>query len=203
MNLLDSKHIPRIEPDLVAAYGTLATSLISDILDRLTGLCGLRPYHAGGRMVGTALTVKTREGDNKAIHDALEIAQPGDVIVVDGAGDVTRALIGEIVAERGLAIGVAGFVVDGAIRDVETIARMDIPCYARSVSHLGPYKTGPGRINQPIACGGSVVNPGDLVVGDADGVIALSPATARRIIDDVRALEAAEITKIADLRNRS
>ena len=201
---MDSSNVnPPIGPDLIEAYGSLATSLISDILDRQTGLFGLGPYHSGKPMVGRALTVKTREGDNRTIHEALQIAAEGDVIVVDGAGMLSRALIGEIIVEKALAIGVAGFVIDGAIRDVETIRTMEMPCYARGVSHLGPYKTGPGTINRPIACGGSVVMPGDLMVGDADGVIALSEITARRILDEVRAKEADETAKITAIRSNA
>lgn len=190
-----------ISPDLVAAYRTLATSLISDVLDRQCGLYGLVPYHDGTPLVGRALTVKTREGDNKIIHQALQMAGAGDVIVVDGAGYLNRALIGEIIAEKAMSQEVAGFVIDGAIRDVESIRKMDMPCYARGVTHLGPYKTGPGTINQPIACAGSVVMPGDLVVGDADGVIALPEAVARRILADVRAKGEDETAKIAELRS--
>ncbi|MFV0490290.1 MAG: RraA family protein [Pseudorhodobacter sp.] len=189
-----------ISPDLVSAYEKLATSLISDTLDRQTGLYGLVPYHNGKSLVGRALTVKTREGDNKIIHEALQLAHPGDVLVIDGAGHLTRALIGEIIVMKARAIGVAGFVIDGAIRDAEAIRTMDMPCYARGVSHLGPYKTGPGVINQPVACAGSVVMPGDLIVGDADGVIALPVQTAQRILEDVRARGADEASKIAALQ---
>lgn len=189
-----------IAPDLIEAYSVLSTSLISDILDRQTGLYGLTPYHNGRSMVGRAMTIKTREGDNSIIHEALEQAGDGDVIVVDGAGHLTRALIGEIIVQKAMARGVAGFVIDGAIRDVSAIRSLDMPCYARGVSHLGPYKTGPGTINQPIACAGAVVMPGDLVVGDADGVIALPESTARRILGEVREKEEDERDKIAALR---
>lgn len=189
-----------VKIDIVSAYHGIATSLISDCLERLTGMHGLLPYHNGSPLVGTALTIKTREGDNQIIHQALKQVQPGQVIVVDGAGDTSRALIGEIIAEHALARGAAGFVIDGAIRDVETISKMGLPVFARGVSHLGPYKTGPGLIGQAIACAGSVVMPGDLIVGDADGVIALSFAEAKRILSSVKAKHNHEAEKIAAIR---
>ena len=195
-----SSFTTQVGSELIEAYGTLATSLVSDILDRQIGMYGLLPYHDGSAMVGRAFTVKTREGDNRAIHEALDQTMPGDVIVVDGAGLLMRALIGEIIVEKALSIGVAGFVIDGAIRDVEAIREMSMPCYARGVSHLGPYKTGPGTLNQPIACCGSVVMPGDLVLGDADGVIALSASTAQRILAEVRSKGEHETKKIAAIR---
>lgn len=186
--------------DTALAYKDISTSLISDCLDRLTGMYGLLPHHNGSHLVGTALTVKTREGDNQIIHQALKQAQPGQVIVVDGAGDTTRALIGEIIVEQAIASGIAGFVIDGAIRDVDTISKMGLPVYARGISHLGPYKTGPGIIGKPIACAGSVVVTGDLIIGDADGVIALSLAEAARILSDVQAKGKHEADKIAAIR---
>lgn len=185
---------------VISAYKGMSTSLISDCLDRLTGMYGLLPYHNGSPLVGTAITVKTREGDNQIIHEVLKQAKPGQVIIVDGAGDTTRALIGEIIAEQAIASGIAGFVIDGAIRDVDAISKMGLPVYARGVSHLGPYKTGPGLIGKSIACAGSVVMPGDLIVGDADGVIALSLAEAERILADVQAKGNHEAEKIATIR---
>lgn len=186
----------QVAPDLLRQYATIATSLISDNLDRLPGAVGLRPYHAGGQMVGTALTVRTRQGDNLAIHAALKIARPGDVIVVDGGGDLSQALIGEIIMANAESLGLAGFVLDGAIRDVSAIRQSWLPCYARGVIHRGPYKNGPGQINAPVSVGGLVVNPGDLVVGDEDGVIAVSPELAVQLLPGIRAQEDRERQKL-------
>jgi RraA family protein len=138
-------------------------------------------------MVGVAFTVRTRPGDNLAIHKALEFVGPGDVIVVDGGGDETRALIGEIMMNIARQRGAAGYVIDGAIRDAAAIAAADFPVFARAAFHRGPYKYGPGEINVPVSIGGMVVTPGDIVVGDDDGVLAFPPAIAPTLLEAVHA----------------
>ena len=146
-------------------------------MDRLHGAVGLRPVPAtlgDTRLVGPALTVLTRPGDNLVVHKALDLARPGYVIVVDGAGDETRALVGDLLCRYAAARGVAGLVVDGAVRDIRDLATLGLPVFARSVSHLGPFKNGPGEIGVPISVGGMAVTAGDLVVGDDDGVVAVS-----------------------------
>ena len=163
---------PRPAEAALAPLHDLAVPLLSDCMGRLYGAVGLRPYHRGGRMVGPAFTVKTRPGDNLMIHQALDLAQPGDVIVVDGGGEVANALLGEIMLRWAVARKLGGFVIDGAIRDVEAYARSDFPCFARGQSHRGPYKDGPGEINVPVCIGGMAVCPGDVMIGDADGVLA-------------------------------
>lgn len=190
-----------VAEDLVRQYANVATSIISDNLNRLPGAVGLLPYHRGGHLVGTALTVRTRQGDNLAIHAALRMARPGDVIVVDGGGDVSQALIGEIILAHAEAIGVAGFVIDGAIRDVAAFRAGNMPCYARGVTHRGPYKNGPGALNVDISIGGLVVHPGDLIVGDEDGIVALSSKVAADILPGVRAQEEKERLKLEGFRN--
>lgn len=189
-----------VDAALIGEYRGVATSIISDNLSRLPGATGVLPYHAGGPLIGTALTVKTRNGDNLAIHAALKIARRGDVIVVDGGGDVSQALIGEIILTHAESIGVAGFVIDGAIRDVSAIRASDLPCYARGVTHKGPYKNGPGALNVPVSIGGLVVHPGDLIVGDDDGVVALSPQVAADLLPGIRAQEERERVKIAQFK---
>ncbi|MET7243590.1 RraA family protein [Methylobacterium sp. EM32] len=176
----------------VDQFRGVATALISDNLDRLPGLVGLRPFHRAGPLAGIALTVRVRSGDNLAIHQALTLAQPGDVIVVDGGGDTSRALVGDIMKAIAESRGVAGFVIDGAIRDSAAFAASDFPCYARAAIHRGPYKAGPGEINVPVSVGGWTVNPGDVVVGDADGVVTFPAGIAATLIAAVRAQEARE-----------
>lgn len=187
----------QVDPELVSEFRGVATSIISDNMARLPGATGILPYHKGGQMIGTALTVKTRNGDNLAIHAALKIARRGDVIVVDGGGDVSQALIGEIILTHAESIGVAGFVLDGAIRDVAAIRASDLPCYARGITHKGPYKNGPGSLNVPVSIGGLVVHPGDLIVGDDDGIVALAPGVAQDLLPAIRAQEERERIKIA------
>ena len=122
-------------------------------------------------MAGPALTVKTRPGDNLMIHKALLMAEPGDVIVVDAGGDLTNALVGELMLSHAMKIGVAGVVINGAVRDYGWIRANNFPVFAAGVTHRGPYKDGPGEINVPIALGGMVIEPGDLVIGDDDGLL--------------------------------
>ncbi|AWN54429.1 RraA family protein [Methylobacterium sp. 17Sr1-1] len=176
----------------VDQFRGVATALISDNLDRLPGLVGLRPFHRAGTLTGIALTVRVRSGDNLAIHQALNLAQPGDVLVVDGGGDTSRALVGDIMKAIAESRGVAGFVIDGAIRDSAAFAVSDFPCYARAAIHRGPYKAGPGAINGPVSVGGWTVRPGDVVVGDADGVVTFPAAIAATLIAAVRAQEERE-----------
>ena len=151
-------------------------------------------------MVGTAFTVRTRPGDNLAIHPALEMVGPGDVIVVDGGGDETRALVGEIMKNIAEYRGASGYVIDGAIRDVAAFAASDFPCFARAVIHRGPYKSGPGDINVPVSIGGAVISPGDIVVGDEDGVVSFSQAAAPALLEAVKAQVAREEATLLSIR---
>jgi RraA family protein len=181
----DTRLIPlarQADASLVAAFAKIPVANISDNLKRLPGAVGLRQFHNGKVMAGTALTVRTRAGDNRAIHEALEMIRPGDVVVVDGGGDISRALIGEIMSSVAVMRGAAGFVIDGAIRDSAELARSDFPVFARAAIHLGPYKNGPGEINVPVSIGGMTVHPGDIVVGDADGIVAFSQDIANDLL---------------------
>jgi regulator of RNase E activity RraA len=184
---------PQVEPAIIARLHGIAVSLLSDQLHRSCGSVGLQPYHAPAPMAGTAVTVRTRGGDNLAILRAYDFCRPGDVMVVDAGGDVTNALVGGIMTFAAAKQGLAGMVLDGAIRDVAEIRQRTFPVYARGVNHRGPYKDGPGEINVPVAIGGMVVNPGDIIVGDQDGLLAFSPHLAATII--AKALAQAEKEK--------
>lgn len=173
----------QVSAQFIQAYKGLPVANISDSMARMTAAGPrLRPMHKRGYMAGPALTVKTRPGDNLMIHKALMLAQPGDVIVVDGGGDLTNALIGEIMVATALKIGVAGMVLNGAVRDIDEISRGEFPVFAAGVTHRGPYKDGPGEINVPIAIDGMVIHPGDLIVGDADGMLCVPYEQAEEIL---------------------
>lgn len=194
---------PAADPALLDALRGLATSLLSDNMARVAGTVGLTPYHRPKPMAGTAVTVHTRGGDNLAIHRAFDFCRCGDVLVIDGGGDLENALIGEIMATFAESLGVAGLVIDGAIRDVGSIRAKDFPVYARGVTHRGPFKNGPGEINVPVSVGGMVVHPGDLVCGDEDGVLAIRPADAAAVIEAARKQgdrEASALRSIAEGR---
>jgi regulator of RNase E activity RraA len=139
---------------IIEAFRGKPTSVISDNLDRLPGPLGLNCYHNGAPLVGRALTVLTREGDNLAIHEALTLVKPGDVIVVDGGGDISRALVGEIMKAIAESRGAVGFIIDGAVRDNGAFKKSNFGCYAKALNHRGPYKNGPGKINVPVSIGG-------------------------------------------------
>lgn len=193
--------VTALDHDLVEALRGIPTSILSDNLERLPGAVGLRPFHRGGMLAGIAFTVRTRAGDNLAIHKALEEVRPGEVLVIDGDGDESRALIGEIMLEIALSKGVAGYVIDGAIRDVDAFAASDFPVFARSVIHRGPYKLGPGQSQVPVSIGGMPVAPGDIVLGDADGVIAIPPKVAAQVLPQARAQMAREEEIIRSIRD--
>jgi regulator of RNase E activity RraA len=182
---------------LLDAFRDVVTPHLSDNMSRAYGAIGLKRYNTRGKLVGVALTVKTRPGDNLMIHKALNIAQPGDVLVVDGAGDVSQALVGELMMRYAQSRGVVGFVIDGAIRDCAAFA--DFPCYARGETHKGPYKDGPGEIHSPVTIGGLIVNPGDIVVGDEDGIVAVPPARAEEILAAARAQAKKEAKAMEDI----
>lgn len=163
----------------VAALSGLPSSVISDVMGRMVGTTGLNLVNRSHLTVcGVAVTVKVRAGDNLLIHKALDMLRPGDVLVVDGEGDVSRALVGEIMMTSAIVQGAIGFVMDGAIRDSDAFEAHKFPCWARGVNLRGPYKDGPGTINSPVTVGGMWVNPGDIIVGDADGVVAVPAADA-------------------------
>ncbi|WP_295461229.1 RraA family protein [uncultured Pseudomonas sp.] len=185
--------------DLVAAFARTSTSIISDCLDRLPG-APLRPFHRiEGTMAGIALTVKVPAGDNLAIHQALELLEPGQVLVVDGGGDLSRALMGDIMAAIAQKRGAAGVVVDGMIRDLATIGKGSFPMFARGGYHRGPYKNGPGEINVPVSIAGMVVAPGDLVVGDHDGIVAFPFDQAEALLERCLATERKEAEMLAQI----
>jgi regulator of RNase E activity RraA len=158
----------------------LPSSIIGDIMGgRLVGTTGLRPVNRSVVSVcGQALTVRVRAGDNLLIHKALDMLEAGDVLVVDGEADVTRALVGEIMLTTAQVRGAVGFVIDGAVRDIDAFEALGFPCWARGISLRGPYKEGPGSINAPVTVGGMLVNPGDIMVGDSDGLVAVPASLA-------------------------
>ena len=184
---------------LLEQFRTIVTPHLSDNMSRMFGTVGLRRYNPRGKLAGVALTVKTRPGDNLMIHKALNLAQPGDVLVVDGGGDISQALVGELMKLYAESQGVVGFVIDGAIRDVAAFAASDFPCYARGETHKGPYKDGPGEIHVPVTIGGLIINPGDIVVGDEDGVVAVPPALAPEIAAAARTQAEREAKAMRDI----
>jgi RraA family protein len=171
-------------PDLRERLLRLPTANIGDAMERLYVMrSAIKPIWPGAHLVAPAYTVLTAAGDNKEIHAAIERASAGEVIVVGAGGYVDRALIGELMAGRALAAGLAGFVIDGAVRDAADIAELGLPVFAAAVTPAGPYRNGPGLHQVPVAVGGVAVRPGDILVGDGDGVVVLPLERATEIVE--------------------
>lgn len=190
----------RIDKALVDKFRALPVANISDCMSRMTaGGPRLRPMHAEGGLAGPAFTVKTRPGDNLMVHKALDLAEPGDVIVVDAGGDLTNAIIGEIMVNHAIRRGIAGIVIDGSIRDYGTIRRQNWPVYAAGITHRGPYKDGPGEIGVAVSIDGMIIEPGDLILGDEDGLLTVPFDQAERVYKEAAAKQAAEQKTLAAL----
>lgn len=158
--------------DAIAIY---PVALIGDVQQRIGMMCaGLRPTTKNALFAGTILPVMTREGDNLAIHRAIDEARAGDVLVVNGNSEVNRSVFGDILGEICLAAGIVGVVIDGSVRDVEELERMGLPVFARGICPAGPTKTGPGTVGLPVACGNVVCYPGDAIFADRDGIVVVS-----------------------------
>lgn len=174
--------IPRPSPELVKRFAGLPVANIGDNMNRLYCVDARIKSVNGRPMVGVAYTLHLPSGDNLLLHKAIEMAQPGDVLVV-AAGGPERAYCGELMMMCARNRGLAGFAIDGYIRDIDEASRMDFPVFARGVTPQGPYKCGPGEINVPVAFGGQVVFPGDIVVGDPDGMIFVRPSEAEAVLE--------------------
>ncbi|MEU8861860.1 RraA family protein [Streptomyces umbrinus] len=179
---------------------------LGDALDRLNIVDGgISPVWHGAKAVGTALPVLTVAGDNKAVIAALDHIRPGDILVINASGYDGRAVIGDNLAQRFDVFGAVGAVVDGYVRDGTIIEKLGVPVFARGLTPAGPFKNGPGTIGEPVALGGVVVNPGDIVVADDDGVIVIPPHRAEEALTAVEAIVAREAdldAEVAELRSR-
>lgn len=172
----------------------LPSANISDAMGRFGAVGrGIRPLSGDGvYLVGSAFTVRVAPADNLLVHKALDLAKPGDAILVDAGGDTSHAIVGELMLTYARERGIRGFVVDGSVRDGVSIRRMNYPVFAKGLTPLGPYKEGPGEINVPISCGGAAVCPGDLVVGDADGVVVVPKDRAEEVLEKALAVRRGE-----------
>ncbi|RSK32631.1 RraA family protein [Bhargavaea beijingensis] len=157
--------------EVIARFAPIPTTAISDATGGMNNMdAALKPLRQDYRIAGRAVTVKLPGGDNPAMLRAMRTASPGDVLVVDAKGDLTKAVAGDFVVGMMKTLGLAGLVVDGAVRDVHDIRALGFPVFVRGTTVAASSKTGEGEVNVPISCGGAAVRPGDLVVGDADGV---------------------------------
>ena len=185
------KEFNRPSKELVEMFQDMPVANIADTMGRIAAVDAAIEPLGKGQLLGPAFTIRVPQGDNLMFHAAMDLAQPGDVIVIDAGGFTDRAIFGELMATYCKSRGIKGIVCDGAIRDRNGLASMeDFQVYARSATPNGPYKNGPGEINVPVVIGGKVVHPGDIVVGDDDGIVIIAPEIA-----EVVAKETAEISK--------
>ena len=191
---------PRPPADLVEAFRGKASSNLADAMGRFHFMDPGIENRTRLPLFGVAVTVNARPGDNLMVHKALEVAQPGDVVVVSTNGNTTSAVFGEIMATTAVGAGLGGLIVDGAIRDVDGLEALGLPAFSRSVTPGGCDKDGPGEINVPISCGNTVVMPGDIVVGDLDGVAVVPQDYAAEVLELVAALEGREVKRIAEIK---
>ena len=193
----------RVDSAVVDQAAQYPSSILADVAGRRGAMHSrIAPLAPTMKFAGPALTVELRPGDNLMIHAALAVAKPGDVIVVDGKGDLNSALMGEIMCQQAVALGVAAVVIDGAVRDCQAIRELGFPMYAAGLNPNGPTKFVPGRLNHPISVGGVTVRPGDLVVGDADGVTVIEREKAAAMLPLAAEKVAAETQRIADIKSR-
>lgn len=174
---------PRTERSLVERARAVPVAVVGDVANRLQAFtAGFTQYGGRKKFAGPALTVRVRPGDNLFLHKALDLAQPGDVVVVDAGGALNTAIIGAMMSSYAKSRGIEAMVIDGAIRDVGELAHMDFAVVARGATPNGPFKTGPGEIGYPVACGGVSIAPGDLLIGDEDGVLLVPREEVARIL---------------------
>lgn len=188
----------RCSPALLSRLAGHGAAVVGDAMDRFGALDSeIQGCWPDARLTGNAFPVWTRSGDNLAIHDALEVTTPGDVLIVNGGGDRNRALIGELIGIKAEARGLAGFVLDGAARDVVDLETIGVPVFARASTPAGPYKQGPYRMLVPTAVGGVCVQPGDAVLGDRDGVVVVPRDELGGVLERARGIEEDEVRKRA------
>lgn len=192
----DFARVPTSEVTEAAKY---QAAILADVSGRRGALSGrIRPLRNGMKFSGVALTVEVRPGDNLMIHAAMQTARPGDVLVIDGKGDLSSALMGTLMFTACKKLGIAGAVIDGAVRDSAEIDALGFPVFCAGTNPNGPTKNVPGRVGQAVSVGGVAVNPGDFIIGDDDGVVvverdrvaALLPLAAAKVADEVRRLAA-------------
>jgi 4-hydroxy-4-methyl-2-oxoglutarate aldolase len=190
---------PRVSAEIIGRYRGLASSNVADAMGRFGFMDEGMRSRSGFPLCGPAVTVQCRPADNLMVHKALQVATPGDIVVVTTCGNTTSAVFGELMCHTAAAAKLGGIVVDGAIRDVDGITRLGMPAFSRTVCPGSCDKDGPGEINVPVSCGGAVVSPGDIVVGDADGIAVVPRANAAEVLELVAQLMERERSRIAEI----
>ena len=182
------RNFERPAKELVEAFIGIPVANIDDNMGRIAAVdASIFPLNPNAKLLGTAFTVNAPAGDNLLFHKALDMAQPGDVIVLANKGSLSRSLCGEIMSNYAKSRGLAGIIIDGCVRDSAALRELDFPVYAKGVTPNGPYKNGPGEMNFPVSFAGIIINPGDIIVGDADGLLVIRPEDAEELAKKAKA----------------
>lgn len=176
---------------IIEQFKEVPTTCISDTMQGLNNLDpSIKPLKGEYRVAGRAFTVKMPVGDNRVFLQAIREAKPGDVLVVDAKGDTYRAIAGDFIVGMAQTLGINGIIADGVVRDIEGIKQLDYPVFCKGTTVAASGKAGMGEVNVPISCGGTMIHPGDIVVGDADGVVVVPQAMEQEVLK--KALEKLE-----------
>jgi len=187
-------HFERVDQEIIDGFRGIATPNIGDVMGRMFAMdYAIKTVNKPGiHVVGSAFTVRTHPSDNLMVHKAMDMAKPGDIIVIDACGDMGNAILGELMCHYAKTKGIAGYIVDGPVRDLHAIAEMGFPVFAKGGSPRGPYKEGPGEINTLISCGNVPVRPGDVIVADDDGVMVIPREDAEDVLKKAKAIQEKE-----------
>jgi len=195
------KTFERPDQALIDGFEEFETADVSDAMNRLYAMSGeITNLSNEKTLLGAACTVKLYPGDNLMIHKTLDIAKPGDVVVVDCSGAMTNAVFGDLVANKAKHRGIGGFIIDGLIRDLDGVKETGLPVFARGVTPFGPLHRGPGEVNTPISCGGVVVNPGDIIKADSTGIAVVPRGYAQEILDRLRESKAKQAAYVESVK---